>query len=106
MDQCEQALSCLKQIQNTRGTNAKRDLLEQYKNNEILKEILYFAFNPYIKTGIGYTKLYSIEPTNEILRQDIISIFDYLKNNNTGREVDVRVVRQFIETHKIGRAHV
>lgn len=100
MDQCEQALSCLKQIQNTRGTNAKRDLLEQYKNNEVLKEILYFAFNPYIKTGIGYTKLYSIEPTNEILRQDIITIFDYLKNNNTGKEVDVRIVRQFIETHK------
>lgn len=94
----KQALNTLIQIENTSGTNAKIDLLKSQKGNTSLKRILEFSLNPYIRTGIGETKLNKLE-LGEISKEpewSLPGLFDYLQDNNTGRDEDVAKVKKFI----------
>ena len=60
------ALNVLLEIKDAQGLNAKRDLLIENKSNNTLQDILYFVFNPYIRTGIGWSKLNKMEGPIEI----------------------------------------
>lgn len=94
----KQALDTLLQIEHTSGTNAKIDLLKSQKDNTSLKHILEFTLNPYIRTGIGETKLEKLE-LGEIPKEQewsLPGLFDYLQDNNTGRDEDVAKVKKFI----------
>ena len=92
------ALDTLLGIENTSGSKAKLELLEAQKENRLLKDILKFALDPYIRTGIGKSKINKI--TN--LTWDgsycpsIEGIFQYLEQNNTGKDYDIVQVQQFI----------
>ena len=100
--QLEEALHCLWDIQDASGLNRKKQLLSYHSNNDTLKDILYFVFNPYIRTGIGWAKLSKIN----LSQQEISSLcnnnytiqgqFTYLAHNNTGRDKDVARVKAFI----------
>lgn len=95
------ALDTLIQIENTSGTNAKIDLLKSQETNTCLKHILEFTLNPYIRTGIGETKLKKTKveiPVSE--KFGIEGLFEYLKENNTGRDEDVLQVAEFILSQK------
>lgn len=94
----KQALDTLIEIENTSGTNAKIDLLKAQKDNTSLKRILEFSLNPYIRTGIGETKLNKLE-LGEISKEpewSLPGLFNYLQDNNTGRDEDVAKVKKFI----------
>lgn len=94
----KQALDTLKEIENTSGTNAKIGLLCSHKDNPVLKDILEFSLNPYIRTGIGETKLNKLE-LGEISHDsdwNLPKLFDYLRDNNTGKDSDVANVKKFI----------
>lgn len=98
-EKLEQALECLINIQNTSGMNAKRDLLMAQKENDTMKDIIYFVFNPYIRTGIGYTKLMNcVNDTSEPYDGSIQGLITYLLHNNTGRDKDVKIVKYWIES--------
>lgn len=94
----EKALDTLLEIENTSGSKAKLELLEAQKENGSLKDILEFALNPYIRTGIGKSKIDKI--TN--LTWDgsycpsVEGMFQYLGKNNTGKDYDIVQVQQFI----------
>ena len=96
----DKALETLVAIQNTSGTNDKKALLMDQKDNNTLKDILYFVFNPYIRTGIGYTKLSKCE-TKEVVdnEETIQGRFTYLLHNDTGRDCDVEHIKKFMNTH-------
>ena len=94
----EKALDTLLEIENTSGSKAKLELLEAQKENRLLKDILEFTLNPYIRTGIGKSKIDKITnltwdgsycPSAE-------GMFQYLEKNNTGKDYDIVQVQQFI----------
>ena len=94
------ALNTIIDIQNASGLNRKKELLSWQKDNDTLKDILYFIFNPYIRTGIGWTKLKKIknpEYMNIEQGQTIQGMFTYLIHNNTGRDRDVMYVWNYID---------
>ena len=46
----EEVLKILEEIKNASG-KAKQDILEKNKDNDLLKKVLFFVYNPYIVTG-------------------------------------------------------
>jgi len=94
----KQALDTLVQIEKTSGTNAKIDLLKSQKDNTALKRILEFGLNPYVRTGIGETKLKKLElgDFSNDKQWSLPGLFDYLRENNTGKDSDVAQVKKFI----------
>lgn len=94
-----EALNTLLDVQKESGINAKRDILLSHKHCGTLKDILYFVFNPYIRTGIGYSKLNKSVENKDYFNDEttIQSTFTYLMNNNTGRDIDIARIKGFIE---------
>ena len=94
-----EALNTLLDVQKESGINAKRDVLLSHKHCGTLKDILYFVFNPYIRTGIGYSKLNKSVENKDYFNDEttIQSTFTYLMNNNTGRDIDIARIKGFIE---------
>ena len=98
-EQLKAALNTIMDIQDASGLNRKKELLSWQKENDTLKDILYFVFNPYIRTGIGYAKLSRItNPTYvEITPEHTIQgMFTYLIHNNSGRDRDINYVWNYI----------
>lgn len=99
-EQLKTALNTIIDIQDASGLNRKKELLSWQKDNDTLKDILYFVFNPYIRTGIGWSKLKKfnnfsyVEITPE---QTIQGMFTYLIHNNTGRDDNIIYVLNFID---------
>lgn len=97
----------LEKIKNTSSNNEKQGILEQNKNDELLKEILYFVYNPYFKTGLSSKKIKKkITPTEYRLllqpNNSITYIFDYLKDHNTGTDQDIAHVQWYIRNYSEG----
>ena len=98
----QDALNCLMDIQDASGLNRKKELLYNHRENETLKDILYFVFNPYIRTGIGWAKLnkptYVNVPSDDNCKDwTIQGTFSYLLHNNTGRDIDINRVLVYIQ---------
>lgn len=92
----------IKQISNTSGRHDKEQLLLQHKDNKLLKDILQFTFNPYIVTGLSKKKIdKKIRDLNTVRLKTIQDAMDYLKNNNTGKDIDISNIRWFILSEPI-----
>lgn len=81
-------------IANTSSRNHKADILNQHKDNVLLKEVLYHVYNPYIVTGISDKKMkkkVAIRGFNTI-----DNLMEYLKENNTGSDLDIASVQHYI----------
>lgn len=77
----------------------KQKTLELNKNNETLKEVLLFLNNPRIVTGISKKKWESIGLDVGDYRDtfaDITDIMNYLKENNTGKIINVLHIKNII----------
>ena len=96
-------------LQNNSSRLAKESILKEYKDDEEVKSLLHFIFNPYIITGISTKKL------NRVKHKVLISIFDinqdynfddpldllkYLKEHNTGRDEDLIIIERFAGHHR------
>lgn len=97
----------LEKIKNTSSNNEKQVILEKNKNDELLKEILKFVYNPYFKTGLSTKKIKKkIAPTEYRLllnpEDSIIHIFNYLKDHNTGTDQDIAYVQWYIRNYSEG----
>ena len=97
----------LEKIKNTSSNNEKQAILEKNKDNELLKEILKFVYNPYFKTGLSSKKIKKkITPTEYRLllqpNDSITYIFDYLKDHNTGTDQDIAHVQWYIRNYSEG----
>jgi DNA ligase-1 len=96
MSDIYKAKEIIEKIANTSSRTEKENLLKEYKNEGLFKDILHFVFNPYILTGISKKKIekkFIITPNTEITIEDII---EYLSTNNTGRDNDIQFVQSFI----------
>lgn len=78
-------------------TNDSIMLLRQNKNNEKLKCILNFVYNPYITSGMSTAKInkkVSLKP--EIKFKTFIDLLNYIQENNTGSDKVIAMTQNYI----------
>lgn len=120
----EEVIRIIKELQVSSGKRLQ-EILEENRNNQMLKDILYFVYNPFIITGLSNKKikkdvsnikvrgtrrfgnfieeiaLISDEDFQNALftnkRFDITCMFDYLIDHNTGRDEDIAYVQTYIK---------
>ena len=88
-----------KQIQNTSGKNDKEAIIKLNADNELFKQVLIFMLSDGIVTGISKAKINKKLNFSICTREFtyLSEVLDYLKENNTGRDVDIANVQRFIE---------
>lgn len=85
------------------GRNYKISVLEKYKDDEDIKYLLDFIYNPYITTGISNKKLN--KQLTDICVMPYLSsdgfklLLQYLKVNNTGTVKDIALIQDFKVRH-------
>lgn len=96
------ALRAIYEIGNTSGSNAKKALLKKYADLQDFKDLLRFVYDPYIRTGIGLTKLAksTIEPDDFNVTPD--QVIRYFTAHQTGSASDVYFANTFIHQFEEG----
>lgn len=85
-------------IANISGKNDKIKIIKQNKDNELFIECLKFLLDSDIVTGLSKKKINKEVPIiKTIFNKDITLIFDYLKEHNTGTDVDISYVKTFCQ---------
>lgn len=120
----DEVIKIFRELQNSSGKRLQ-EILEENKDNQMLKDVLYFVYNPFIVTGLSSKKvkkdmsnirirgakrfkpciedsaLLSLEDFAKALLNsktfDITCIFDYLIDHNTGRDEDIAYVQAYIK---------
>jgi len=95
-----EVLKVIKQIGDTSSRTEKENILKQNSNNQLLKEILQFTYDPFIVTGLSSKKINkdtNLSPSTEL--NTIQEVMNYLKQNNTGRDIDIANIHHFIYRH-------
>ena len=95
----QEVFRILNQINQTSSRNEKENILKQNKNNQLLRDILQFVYDPFIVTGLSTKKIN--KKTSAVDRFDnypktIEQMMSYLKANNTGKDYDICLVQEFI----------
>lgn len=89
-------LKILERIEATSSRNDKEDILRQNSNNNDLKKLLEYVYNPYKVFGIG--KKAFKKGTISLKYKDIFELLDYLLLHNTGTDIDKSYVNTFISS--------
>jgi DNA ligase-1 len=95
-------LNIFNQLANTSSRNEKEQILLNNKDNQLFKEILNFVYNPYILTGLSDKKINkNITITIQInpVLKTIEEAIEYLKVNNTGRDIDIVNIQFFLKRY-------
>ena len=85
-------------IEKTRGTKAKKELLELGLNSEYkedLEKVLNHLFNPMISTGISKTSWNKAEIGLNAKFNSISELIEYIQKNNTGKNIVVSSIKSF-----------
>jgi len=95
------------EIEETQGTNAKKDVLRKYENDGAFTETLRWYFDNLIVTGLKEKKIENLltkkiwsldsDLVKEIATWGFIDLLNYIQENNTGRDVDAAVVLEFAQ---------
>lgn len=99
----EEVIKIFKELQESSGKRLQ-EILEEYKDNQMLKDVLYFVYNPFIVIGLSSKKINKNLSDMTIIKVpmlndpkfDITCIFDYLINHNTGRDEDIAYVQHYL----------
>lgn len=92
-------------IKNTSSLNEKKELLEEYGRDENFLNLLGFLYNDYITTGLSKKKITKkvVDLKECRLTTDLFEMIEYIKKHNTGTDVDIAIVQQFIAQHEQNR---
>lgn len=94
-------------LQNTSSRNAKEAILKDYKGSAVFRNVLTFLFDSRITTGLDIKKLnkdIKVEP--EYSLPGLLSLLEYLKTNNTGKDVVVSTVKECIRCLSDGDSNI
>ncbi|HCC07858.1 MAG TPA: ATP-dependent DNA ligase [Clostridiales bacterium] len=97
----ENVFKILSDIKNTSSRNEKENILLQNIENEMLKELLEFVYNPYIVTGLSGKKINKKMDNINASYDSTINILEYLRTHNTGKDEDILVVQNFVASQPI-----
>ena len=94
------AYSIFKEIENTSGKNDKIAIIKANSDNNEFKEYLKFLYDDMIVTGLSSKKIgKEIDESFDTYFEDEIEVMNYLRNNNTGRDIDIANVQNFIDSY-------
>lgn len=93
----EKVIEILNKLKESSG-NRLQEILEENKENQLLKDVLYFVYNPYITTGLSSKKINKMVSMQKEYKaaEDIVEVFNYLIKHNTGTDTDIAYVNEFI----------
>lgn len=94
----EEVIKIFKELQESSGKRLQ-EILEEHKDNELLKKVLWFVYNPYIVTGLSSKKINKMvnKQTKYAPAETIEEVFEYLQEHNTGTDIDIAYVSEFIQ---------
>lgn len=94
----EEVIKIFKELQENSGKRLQ-EILEENKNNELLKKVLWFVYNPYIVTGLSTKKISKTVnmQAKYVPAKTIEEVFEYLQEHNTGTDTDIAYVLEFIQ---------
>ena len=101
----EEVIKIIKKLQANSGKRLQ-EILEKHKDNQMLKDVFYFVYNPFIVTGLSSKKI-NKDLSNMVIKKvpavnnpkfDITCIFDYLIDHNTGRDEDIAYVQHYLRS--------
>lgn len=86
-------------IEGTSSKTGKETLLKQFSTIEGFQDVLKFAFDPYIITGLSKKKIskkvkMEIKPEHNFTT--LAEMMNYLHSNNSGRDYDIKVAQNCI----------
>ncbi|MCC0645401.1 hypothetical protein KGF41_14135 [Clostridioides sp. ZZV14-6150] len=85
----------------TSSRKEKEKILEENKNNGMFVECLQFLLDPYVVTGISKKKI--SKSLNNVAYNNLNNIYDmidYLIENNTGKDTDIKTIQVFANRDK------
>jgi DNA ligase-1 len=84
----------VKEITSSNSKKFKQEVLQKYKDDEVIQKYLKLAFDPYVVYGISTKKLHKdVSGIYMVDSGDVFGLFDYLAGHNTGRDEDLLVVK-------------
>ena len=87
------------EIRSSNSRKFKQEVLQKYKDDEVIQKYLKIAFDPYTVYGISKKKLSKdVEVTASWWASSIFELFEYLTKHNTGRDLDVKVCQIALES--------
>lgn len=88
----------VKEITQSNSKKYKQDILQKYKDDEVIQKYLKIALDPYTVYGLSTKKLSKEVRVGECLCPvTVFDLFDYLKEHNTGRDYDIAVCQVAID---------
>lgn len=97
----DDVIKIFKELQNSSGKRLQ-EIINENKNNSLFRDVLFFLYNPYIITGLS-TKKINKKVTMQMKyppARDIMDVFYYLNEHNTGTDIDIAYVLEFISNQK------
>jgi len=101
----ENVIEILERIKADSSRTVKEAILKQHKENEELRYVLDFLYNPYVITGLSKKKVNKKLSTERFLElpaehkfENGLDVLEYLKAHNSGRDSDIAVVQYFLGT--------
>lgn len=93
----EEVIKILKEMQNTSSKNDKQFIIAKNQDNILFKDCLRFLLDNNVVTGISKAKISKkISNTSNMIISNFSELMEYIKENNTGRDIDIAIVQSFI----------
>lgn len=97
MNTLERFKQFINEITSTNGRIEKENILKSWSDDQGIKDIIYFVFNPYIVTGMSKKKFNKkVSTTTYCSANSIEEVMDYLKVHNTGSDKDIEWIQNFV----------
>lgn len=93
----KEVIRIFKQLQSTNIKKEKETIIEQNKDNELFKKCLRFLLDGNIVTGISAKKIIKQVSNSEYILPTFEDVMLYLKNNNTGTDYDISMMKSFMQ---------
>lgn len=86
------------EITQSNSKKFKQEVLQKYKDDEVIKRYLKIAFDPYTVYGISTKKITKgTEKIKSCYIDSVFDLFDYLAVHNTGRDTDVAICQEILD---------
>ena len=92
----QEVIKLFRQIQETSSLNDKKKIITDNKDNELFKKCLKFLLDGNVVTGISDKKLSKFVSGAKGRVDTFEDVIEYLRDNNTGRDIDVATAKGFI----------
>lgn len=81
-DEINEVINIVEELRSESSTNNKKDILERNKDNELLKQVLEYTYNPFKKYGISDKSINIKGVNSKAMYIDIFTLLDTLAKSN------------------------